>query len=38
MEGDSQDGQSIKIEIEIPRSVPRSIRERQIELARRAVR
>jgi HK97 family phage prohead protease len=29
---------SIKIEIEIPHAVPRAIRERQIELARRAVR
>ena len=37
-EGESHDGQSIKIEIEIPRAVPRAIRERQIDLARRAVR
>jgi HK97 family phage prohead protease len=36
-EGESH-GQTIKIEIEIPRAVPRAIRERQIELARRTVR
>ena len=37
-EGEAPEGQTIKIEIEIPRAVPRAIRERQIELARRAVR
>jgi hypothetical protein len=34
---ESESGVKIEIEVTVPRAVPRSIRERQIELARRAL-